>query len=100
MKKEQTKEEELMKDLAEEAQWAGEDGDAVCVAKTKKAALKMFKELMSRDVGEWEADKIKIKDIGCWYAHALPEDEIKDHDYEVYFNCEKSPYIVYCWRQN
>jgi len=61
-------------DIGAEVQYIGEDGNMVCVADNKEDALKLFRKRMIDDVGEPEADEIKIDDIGVGYLFLVNKD--------------------------
>lgn len=88
-KEETEKIKEYLKEL-KQAQWIGEDGEAVCVANSEKGALTKFKRLMRDDVGEVEARDIKLEDVGIGYLLLPTKEELKngsvDPDWEWYVN--------------
>lgn len=62
-----------LRELANEACWIGEDGMAACVSSTEKGAFIKFRRLMRMDVGDIEAEEIKIEDVGYSYLHLCSE---------------------------
>ena len=81
MKEDSKKIKEIMRDLSKEATWVGEDGDAVCVAKTENAAWKKFKNLVQECIGEYEAKMIKEEyELGGASLFLFTEQESREHD--------------------
>lgn len=70
---------QYLKELSAEAQWIGEDGNAVCVSSTERGAFLKFKRLMRGDVGEIEADELKLEDVGKGYLHLATELTKEEH---------------------
>lgn len=79
--------------------WIGEDGNAACIAKNKREALRKIKDLMRTDVGEYEAREIKLADISYGWARLATEEE-KQETWSEFFVMyeEKSPYQCYVLR--
>ena len=101
-KEERAKIKQYLKELSAEAQWIGEDGNATCISSTKRGALLKFKRLMRGDVGDIEAEKLKLEDVGIGYLHLATElteqerVEMEESEWYVsWFAPEKNPYEVW-----
>ena len=93
--------EEFYKELAG-AEYIGEDGDMVCVAKSKEEAFKKFILKICEDCGVSDADYLDFENIGIGYLFlADKDDEKNDYDSDWYIDYSgerKSDYevFVYC----
>lgn len=93
---------EIIKEDLKEAQWVGEDGDAVAHCKTQIGAWKKIRALMRSDVGDIEAEEITLDHIGIGYVHQLHEDGTpftdEDGNESWYVSVRKSPLQIW-WFQ-
>lgn len=90
----------VLEELKEEAQFVGEAGDMVVVADSPEKALEMFKKLVADTEGKDEASKLKLEAVGIAYLHMelaeLPEEYFEGTDMEWYVSLKKvSPYTVW-----
>ena len=78
-----------------EAQWIGEDGAMACVSSSARGAFIKFKRLMRQDVGDLEAEEMKIEDVGVGWFYLPTEEEKKQiadgeiEEYEWYVSYKK-----------
>lgn len=89
---------QLMRTLSKRAEWVGEDGEAVCVARTEKAAWSKFKTLMKEEVGEIEAREMKERyTIGRVYLNLFSPEESQEHEGAEWYASliDKSPYELW-----
>ena len=74
-----------MKDLSEQAEYIGEDGDMVANAKNEEEALEMFKRRWVEDCGEedWNdfIGEVNIEEaIGIAWVHLASKKFSREHD--------------------
>lgn len=93
--------EEVYKGLGEEAEYIGDEGNMTCRATTKRGALIKFKRRTRDDVGDEEADEIKIDEIGAGFLHLCTEKQKEEMDgsdwYVSYVSENTSDYEVFVY---
>jgi|EndMetStandDraft_8_1072994.scaffolds.fasta_scaffold495638_1 hypothetical protein len=94
----------MLSDL-KDAQWLGEDCNAAaCSAKTQRGAWIKIRALFRADIGDYEAEEIKLDDIVPAWARLATEEDRKEEGIE-HNNCDwyvmyemQSPYPVWVLR--
>lgn len=87
----------VIDDLSKEAQWIGEEGSAVCYAKTSEDALVMFRKILAENVSDEEAAKIGLGNIGKAWLHFPEVEEGEPEPEDDWFVSLKAPSNFWVW---